>query len=99
MFPNVKFPLLFCTVECSENRQKINIAPYGKKFYYLTYKNKILNLDSYIFEKFFTIKKFWDGLPVFAQQTIYHVCNEMRQSLVISCVTKIVITERTGNGF
>ena len=30
----------------------------------------------------FTIKKNWDVLPIFAQETIYHVRTEMRQSLV-----------------
>ena len=34
------------------------------------------------FLKVFTIKKFWDGLPVFMQETIYHVRTEMRQSLM-----------------
>ena len=27
------------------------------------------------------VKQIWDGLPVFTQETIYHVCTEMRQSL------------------
>ena len=31
---------------------------------------------------FFTIKKIWDELPIFAQERIYHVRTEMRQSLV-----------------
>ena len=31
---------------------------------------------------FLTIKKIWDVLPIFAQETIYHVRTEMRQSLV-----------------
>ena len=30
---------------------------------------------------FVTIKTFWNGLLVFAQQTIYHVHTDMRQSL------------------
>ena len=30
---------------------------------------------------FLTIKNIWDGLPVFTQETIYHVRTEMRQSL------------------
>ena len=38
-----------------------------KIFYYLAYQDKIWNLEGYIFEMFFTIKIFWDGLPVFAQ--------------------------------
>ena len=32
--------------------------------------------------KFLTIKRYWNGLPVFAQQMIYHVRSEVRQSLV-----------------
>ena len=31
---------------------------------------------------FFTIEKNWDVLLIFAQETIYHVRTEMRQSLV-----------------
>ena len=34
-----------------------------------------------MFEKFFTIKRIWDGLPVFSQETIYRMRTEMRQSL------------------
>ena len=33
------------------------------------------------FLKIFTIKKNWDGLPVFSQMTIYHVRIAMQQSL------------------
>ena len=44
-----------------------NIAPYGNCLYYLTDQDKIQTLEGYIFEKFFTIKIFWNGLPVFAQ--------------------------------
>ena len=40
-------------------------------------------LEGYIFEKFFTIEKIWDRLPFFSQETIYHVCTEMRQSLAL----------------
>ena len=35
------FSLLLCIVYCSENRFKINITPYEKNFYYLTYQDKI----------------------------------------------------------
>ena len=31
----------------------------------------------YVFKKFFTIKKFSNGLPVFTQETIYHMRTEM----------------------
>ena len=60
----LNFLCFFCIVYCSENRHKINIAPYGENFYYLTYQDKIQNLEDYIFKQFFTIKKHWDGLPV-----------------------------------
>ena len=33
------------------------------------------------FLSFYHLKIFWDGLPVFEQQTMYHVHTEMRQSL------------------
>ena len=29
-------------------------------------------------KSFFTVKKIWDGLPVFTQETIYHVRIEMK---------------------
>ena len=58
----LSFFLLFIAVKT----HKISFAPYGENFY-LTYQDKIENLEGYIFDKFFTIKKFWDGLRVFAQ--------------------------------
>ena len=42
----------------------MNITPYGEFFYKLTYRDKIWNLKGYIFEKYFTTEKLWDGLPV-----------------------------------
>ena len=45
-FPHI-FPImlnflcLFVLFQCSENRLKINIAPYEEIFFYLTYKDKI----------------------------------------------------------
>ena len=30
------------------------------------------------------MKTIWDGLPVFTQETIYHVRTEMRQSLHVN---------------
>ena len=39
----------------------------GKFFYLLTYQDKIENQEGYIFEKIFTIKNVWDGLPVLVQ--------------------------------
>ena len=37
-----------------------------------------------MFKKFFTMKKIWDGLLVFTQETTYQVRTEARQSLVSS---------------
>ena len=36
-----------------------------------------------MFKTFFTIKRIWDRLPVFTQETIYHVRTETRQSLIM----------------
>ena len=47
----------------TKKERKFNITPYEEIFYC----DKILNLEGYIFEKFFTTYKFGDGLPVFAQ--------------------------------
>ena len=40
-------------------------------------------------KSFFTIKINWDVLPIFTQETIYHMRTEMRQSLVqrLNCGT------------
>ena len=38
-------------------------------------------MEGYILEKFVTIKNIWDGFLVFSQETIYHMCTEIRQSL------------------
>ena len=45
-----------------------------------------------LIKKFFTVKKSWDGLPVFMPETIYHVHTEMRQSLasLFSCMSRPV---------
>ena len=69
----------------------MNIAPFGERVYYLTYQDKILNLEGYIFKKFFTIKRNWDGLPILTQETIYHVRTEMRQRLAISNETVFLL--------
>ena len=37
-----------------KKQRKFNITPYGESFYQLTYWDKILSLECYIFEKFFT---------------------------------------------
>ena len=73
-------PLLFCIVYCSENilKIKINITPYGEKFYYLTYRVKFeglhfwkvfLSLRNYVTDFRFSenngnmmCKCIWDGL-------------------------------------
>ena len=57
-------------------------------FYYLTNQDKIQSLECYIFKKFFIIKNIRDRLPVFMQETIYHVRTEMRQSLVYYTMKK-----------
>ena len=64
---NVNFVSVFTALNNTHMQRKFNITPCGKIFYYLTYWEKNQNLEGYIFEKFFTISKFWDGLPVFAQ--------------------------------
>ena len=53
------FSVLFDIVCYNQNRLKINITPYGEMLLLVT------NLEGYIFEKYFTIEKLWDGLPVF----------------------------------
>ena len=50
----VLFSVLFYIVYCIENRLKINITSYREIFYLLTYRDKIYNLECFIFEKFFT---------------------------------------------
>ena len=81
----LNFQCFFVLFNAVKTDKKLTLHHIGFFFYYyLTYQDKILNLEGYIFEKFFTIKMFLDGLPVFAQQTIYHVRNGMRQSLMIS---------------
>ena len=64
--------------------KKNNIARYLVCFYYLIYQDKIYNLEGYIFQKLFTIKQIWDGLPVFTQETIYRVRTEMKQCLIVT---------------
>ena len=39
-------------------------------------------MEGYIFKKLFTIKKVWDVLPIFTQETIYHMRTGMRQHLL-----------------
>ena len=48
----------------TENRLKINITPYGEFFFNI--QDKILNIEDYIFEKYFTTEKLWDGLLQFS---------------------------------
>ena len=44
---------IFCIAYCSENRLKINVKSYGEHFYYLTYRDKIFNLEGYILFSFY----------------------------------------------
>ena len=41
------------------------------------------------FKSVLPLKNFWDGLPVFAQQTIYHVHTETRQCLASDAAFRI----------
>ena len=68
---------VFTALKNIKKQRKFNIAPYGEIFYQLTYWRVA-------FLKSFLPLEFWDGLPVFAQQTIYHVHTEMRQILVVN---------------
>ena len=58
---------------------KLTLHHMGKLFiiYLIKIKFKIWRVT--FLKSFFTIKTFWDGLPVFMQETIYHVHTEMRQ--------------------
>ena len=50
---NINFVFVFTALNNTKKQRKFNInTPYGKIFYQLTYWDKILNLDGYIFEKF-----------------------------------------------
>ena len=56
----------------------------GKLFNIRSGKDKVWNLEGYIFETFiiFTTWKLSGGLAVSVQWTVYHVRIEMRQSLL-----------------
>ena len=43
-------------VFATKRQRKFNISPYAENFNQLTYWDKILNRESYIFEKYFTTK-------------------------------------------
>ena len=62
-------------------RHKINIAPYGENFIIVLVKIKFKIWRVTFLRSFLPLKKFLDGLPVFTQETIYHMRTEMRQSL------------------
>ena len=85
----LNFLCIFVLFNAVKTDTKLTFHHMGKTFILSTYHNKIENLEGCIFKKYFTIKRNWDGLPVFTQETIYHVRTEMRQSLV-ACF-------RTGN--
>ena len=77
------FFALFNAVKTYTNLSLHHMGGGGEKLvYYLTYQDEIQNLEGYIFKKCFTIEKVWDELPVFTQETIYHVRTEMRQNLM-----------------
>ena len=77
----LNFLCLFVLFNAVKTDAKLTLHQMGQTIYYLTYQDKIKNLEGYIFKKFFTIKKIWDRLPIFTQETIYRVRTEMRQSL------------------
>ena len=72
---------VFAALHNTKKQRNFNITPYGDFFYYLTYWDKIQNLEGYIFEKCFTTYKNRHELPGFAQWMIYHVHSERRQIL------------------
>ena len=43
------------------------------------YRDKIRNLEGYIFEKFFNIEKLWDGLSFFLEITETSLANNFIQ--------------------
>ena len=51
---NVNFVSVFTAFNNTKKQRKLNIIPYGAKFYQLTYWDKIYHLEDNIFEKFFT---------------------------------------------
>ena len=61
------FVSVFTALNNTKKQRRFNITPCGENVYQLTYLDKILNPEGYIFDKFFTTYKFWGGLPVFAR--------------------------------
>ena len=59
---------------------KLTLHHMGKFFFIELIKIKF-KIWRVTFFKVFLIKKIWDGLRVFMQETIYHMCTEMRRSL------------------
>ena len=48
------FNVVITDTKLTKKQREFNITPYRVKFYYLYYCDKMLNLEGYIFEKFFT---------------------------------------------
>ena len=60
--------------------EKVNIGPYGN-FLLVNLLRKKLKSEVLHFKKFFATLIFWNGLPVFTQQSIYLVESETKQSI------------------
>ena len=70
-FASVFSAFLYCLLQRKDSKLTLhhmgnfllfNLTSYGEFFCYSICRDKILNLEGYIFEKFFTTKKLWDGL-------------------------------------
>ena len=61
----LNFLCFFVLLNAVKTDTKLTLHHMGK--FFISYQGKIENLEGYIFEKFLIIKKFWNGLPVFAQ--------------------------------
>ena len=54
----LNFLCFFVLLNIVKTDKKNNIAPYGENFYYLTYQDKIQNLEGYILKSFLPLKEF-----------------------------------------
>ena len=79
--PNGVICIFFVLCNTVKTATNLTLHHMGIFFNYSTYQDKIQTLEGYIFKNMLLPLKKWDGLPVFTQETIYHVRTEMRQSL------------------
>ena len=56
--------LVFTALNNTKSKENVTLC-HMRKFVSVNLLGKNLNLEGYIFQKFFTSKLFWDGLPVF----------------------------------